>query len=765
MPGYQIHIEGQVQGVGFRPHVYRIAKRLGLTGWVKNGNDGVHIFVNGDESVCRVFLRELFEQPPAHARIVRQNVELVEKTNGFDFQIEESDDKGEVNVLLTPDLGLCGECREEIKDEFNRRKEYAFTTCIHCGPRYSIIQSLPYDRVNTSMSDFEMCTRCAHEYENPHSRRYYSQTNSCPQCGVSLSLMDNKGNSISNLTSEILDVADESLRQGKILAVKGIGGFLLMADAENESAVELLRERKHRPTKPFALLYPSLAQVEEDVFISTKEKEELTSIVSPIVLLKLKGSPKTKLALTQIAPSLSKIGVMLPYTPLLELIAGKFGKPLIATSGNISGSPIFYLDDQAFKHLENIADLFLTNNRDIVVPQDDSVVQFAGHQKIVLRRSRGLAPTYLPNPFESAGKPILATGSDLKSAFALLAKDNLYVSQYLGDLENFETQQTYYHVLHHFQNLFKTRPSEILVDAHPSYFSSKFGQAMAAEWEVPVTEVQHHLAHFSAVLAENDLLKSQAPVLGVIWDGTGWGDDGNIWGGEFFRFEDNGFKRIAHLDYFDHMLGDKLSREPRLSALSLCDRISGADELLKPKFNSNEWKIYKQLLKKPGNFKTSSIGRLFDGVASLLGICDNSTFEGEAALRLETLAAKGKYQRKEIKPKRFSLAGYLQNLINEIKSGMPAETLAYEFHVALVGWIDEIAEQEQVSSIAFSGGVFQNAVLNELIGEKLGKHRVLYFHRQLSCNDECIGFGQLAYRQIQQHAKIETIESELTETV
>ncbi len=764
MPGYQIHIEGQVQGVGFRPHVFRMAKRLGLTGWVKNGNDGVHIFINGTEDACRIFLQELSERPPAHARIVRQNVELVEKTNGHDFSIRESDDEGEVNVLLTPDLGLCNECREEIKDEFNRRKEYAFTTCIHCGPRYSIIQSLPYDRVNTSMSDFEMCSRCGHEYENPHSRRYYSQTNSCPQCGVSLSLLDNKGNSISNLTAEILDVVNEYLHQGKIVAVKGIGGFLLMVDAENESAAELLRERKHRPTKPFALLYPSLAQVEEDVFLSETEKEELTSMASPIVLLKLKDILKNKLALDQIAPSLSKIGVMLPYTPLLELIASKFGKPLVATSGNVSGSPIFYLDDQAFKHLENIADLFLTNNRDIVVPQDDSVIQFAGHQKIILRRSRGLAPTYLPNPFVGADETILATGGDLKSAFALAVKDNLYISQYLGDLENFETQQTYYHVLHHFQNLFKTRPSEVLIDAHPAYFSSKFGKALAAEWEVPVTEVQHHIAHFSAVLAENDLLKSHAPVLGVIWDGTGWGDDGNIWGGEFFRFEEYSFSRVAHLDYFDHMLGDKLSREPRLSALSLCDQIHEADELLKPKFNSSEWKIYKQLLRKPGNFKTSSIGRLFDGVASLLGVCDQSSFEGEAALRLETLASKGKYQRKESRPS-FSLTEYLRNLVKEIKSGMPPEMLAYEFHVALVDWIDEVADREQVSSIAFSGGVFQNALLNELILEKLGKRHMLYFHRQLSCNDECIGFGQLAYRQILQHAKIELKESELTETI
>ncbi len=767
MPGYRIHTEGQVQGVGFRPHVFRMAKRLGLVGWVKNGNDGVHIEIGGPENACKVFIQEITSQPPHLARVVRQHVDLIERPVVPDFEILESDDQAEANLLLTPDLGLCDECREEIKDENNRRCEYAFTTCINCGPRYSIIQSLPYDRENTSMSEFEMCARCQHEYENPHSRRYYSQTNSCAQCGITLSLYDPERNLRSNLSSEILDVMVEALDAGKIIAVKGIGGFILMADACNEKAVELLRERKHRPTKPFALLYPSVSMAEEDVFISDKEKLELTSIVNPIVLLPLRKNTKNKLALAQIAPGLSIIGVMLPYTPLLELIALRWRKPLIATSGNISGSPIFYRDDQAFRNLGGIADLFVTNNRDIVVPQDDSVVQFTGEQRIVLRRSRGLAPTYLPNPFEFTEHVILAAGSDLKSAFALMTKGNLYISQYLGDLENFDTQQAYYHVLHHLQNLLGTKPAHVLVDAHPVYFSSKFGKSLAAEYDADVVTVQHHLAHFSAVLAENNLMKSDEPVLGVVWDGTGWGEDGNIWGGEFFIYKENEFERVAHLEYFDHVLGDKIAREPRLSALSLCEGILEVEELLKPKFNSTEWKMYRHLLNQPGNFQTSSIGRLFDGVASLLGLCDKSSYEGEAALLLEACASKitDKVIEREFQNS-FSLKTYLKNLIAGINEGMPKEILAYQFHVALVHWVEEVALSHDVKNIAFSGGVFQNALLNELLKRKLSNRYQLHFHRQLSCNDECIGFGQLAYFEIQRLAGVKLEKKELTiETV
>jgi hydrogenase maturation protein HypF len=750
MPGYKIHIEGQVQGVGFRPYVYRMAKRLGLTGWVQNGSDGVHIHIGGHEDACRLFLEEIISQPPALARVVRHHVELTEKPEADDFTIIESDDTAEVNLLLTPDLGLCEECRDEIRDAQNRRHEYAFTTCIHCGPRYSIVQSLPYDRANTSMQPFTLCPDCQQEYNNPHDRRYYSQTNSCPHCGITLTLLNNKGEKISSETAQVLDQTVEALHRGEIVAVKGIGGYLLMADACNEIAVHLLRKRKRRPSKPLALLYPSLAHAEEDVLISEKEKEELTSMVSPIVLLRLKKEITNDLALEQIAPRLSKVGVMLPYTPLLELIASGWGKPLIATSGNLSGSPIFYKDEDALRYLGAVADYFITHDREIVVPQDDSVIQFAGDQRMVMRRSRGLAPTYLPNPFAASGQTVLAAGSDMKSSFALLTKGNLYVSQYLGDLENYETQLTYQQVLNHFITLFHAKPTQVIIDKHPIYHSSVFGKQVAAQWETSLITVQHHLAHFSAVLAENELLRSEEKILGVIWDGTGWGDDDEVWGGEFFSFEKNNFQRVEHLEYVDHVMGDKTSREPRLSALSLCVNVPGAEEYVKHKFTSTEWDLYRSMLHQPGNLVTSSVGRLFDGVASLLGLCDKATFEGEAAMLLEACASNvtGKMIEPEFQDS-FSLKRYLQTLLAGIQEEVPKEILAYRFHVTLVHWIEEIALREHTIHLAFSGGVFQNTLLNELIRQKLGGRYHLHFHRQLSCNDECIGFGQLAYAQIQ----------------
>lgn len=749
MPGYRLHIEGQVQGVGFRPYVFRMANRLGLVGWVNNGNDGVHIQIGGSEDACRVFIEEITTRPPHLARIVRQQIELTEKPKLESFTIIDSDHAAEVNLLLTPDLGLCDECRNEIHHHADRRREYAFTTCIHCGPRYSIINALPYDRVSTSMNDFAMCPVCESEYNDPENRRHYSQTNSCPHCGVALSLLDQQGFVMATEVSDVLHRVEEAILDGKIIAVKGIGGYILLADATNPLAVQRLRDRKHRPSKPFALLYPSVEMVEQDVVLSPIEKKELLSIVSPIVLLKVKEKIPGKLALKQISPGLSTVGVMLPYTPLLELIAKRWGKPLVATSGNLSGSPIFYTDDKALANLDGIADLFSTNNRAIVHPQDDSVVQFADSQRIVLRRSRGLAPTYLPNPFSNSDETIFAAGSDLKSAFAFLTKGNLYVSQFLGDLENFETQESYRHLLLHYLNLFQAQPRTVLVDAHPGYFSSRSGKECAELWQANVVEVQHHRAHFCAVLAENNLLNTTDPVLGVIWDGTGWGDDAQIWGGEFFTFSDHQIRRVAHLDYVDHLLGDKTSREPRLSALSLCAGIEAADDLLIRKFNSAEWKVYRNMLRHSANLKTSSMGRLFDGVASLLGLCDKSSYEGEAALLLETCATKAEAEAREwsYSPTPSSLTIYLAHLIADIKSGVPKEKLAYRFHLMLVDWIERVADQQGLSRIAFSGGVFQNALLNRLISKKLSDRFQLYFHRQLSCNDECIGFGQMAYYQ------------------
>lgn len=762
MQGYHIHIEGQVQGIGFRPYVFNLANQLSLVGQVNNDSDGIHIYIGGHDDDCRSFIDSLTNQPTPLAHITRHTIQRAEILQTENFVIAESNNHPKVNLLVTPDLGLCEDCRKEIQ-EAGRRNGYAFTTCTHCGPRYSIIESLPYDRAHTTMGEFVMCKDCQHEYALPTDRRYYSQTNSCPHCGITLSLLDHRGSKLSMEGDEILNQVTSFFQQGKILAVKGIGGFLLMCDATNGDTVTQLRQRKQRPTKPLAVLYPSLTMAGQDLVISRYEQKELTSIISPIVLLGLKEERFSGIAIDEVAPGLSKVGAMLPYTPLLERIAQAWGKPLVATSGNISGSPIFYEDHQAVAHLQTIADFILTYNRRIVVPQDDSVVQFAGNRKIILRRSRGLAPTYTPSPFKEVTETVFATGSDMKSAFALQLSRDVHVSQYLGDLENFEAFQSYKTVVHHFKKLFKFHPKRVLTDRHPSYFSSSIGKDLAASWRVPIQEIQHHLAHFSAVLAENDLLSTQVPVLGVVWDGTGWGDDGNLWGSEFFCYEANQFSRVVHLDYVKNISGDKMAREPRISALSFFGNLPEGQELLQSKFTPQEWKIYQHTLTQSQGIETSSMGRLFDAVASLLGLCDVASYEGEAALLLEACAARlsSREALREAETP-VPLKYFLKHLCNDIRKGTAQEVLAYRFHVSLVSWIEAVAQENKVFSLAFSGGVFQNALLIELIQRHQGSRFNLFFHQQLSCNDECIGFGQLAYHYIQTTKKVNVRRNTVT---
>lgn len=759
MATFHLHIEGQVQGVGFRPHVYRLATAHELKGWVSNGPDGVHMEVQGGKHQLEDFLRILFAEPPVRSKITNHHLTWLPEKVFHDFSIRESDIRGKTSVLLTPDIALCNNCREELHRK-GKRQGYAFTTCTHCGPRYSIIQQLPYDRATTTMRSFEMCGSCQREYDNPFDRRYFSQTNSCPQCAIELRVVDREHLIQVTEPAACVTFVHERLAAGNILAVKGIGGYLLLADATNAGAIATLRERKHRPAKPFALLYPSLDILRKDVHVSGEAAMALCSPVAPIVLLPLIDKPGSGLAAEQIAPGLQCIGAMLPYAPVLELLLDGLTHPLVATSGNVSGSPIFFRDSEALAHLSLIADYFLMHNRDIVVPQDDSVWQFTPDTgtRMVLRRSRGMAPTLLPHVFPAAVPATLAMGADLKSAFALTHEKSLYASQFLGDLEDYETQKNYRHTLQHMLGVLQTRPQRILIDRHPVYFSSLMGQQLAKEWNCELKSVQHHHAHFAAVLAENELLNVNEPVLGVVWDGTGWGDDGHIWGGEFFLFQNGHFNRVHHLDYFDHWLGDKASREPRLSALGLCKHNPKADALLRDKFTGEEWKIYTQLIHEPHALQTSSVGRLFDAVASLLGVCDCSTYEGEAALKLEALARTAGVEpvlprARWLGGRSFSLNEAINTLVDERLAGVPCAQLALNFHRDLVWWIARVAERFNVRKIACSGGVFQNALLVDLANRLLNTKFDLYWHRHLSPNDECIGFGQLVYDTLQREAE------------
>lgn len=751
---YHIHITGIVQGVGFRPFVYQLAKQLGLFGWVNNSSDGVHIVFSATAEVADLFYNRLIGEAPALATIKQHHLQQTAVASFSEFSIEPSDNDTLPNLPLTPDFALCKHCRAEMHYPTDKRYQYPFTTCTHCGPRYSIATQLPYDREHTTMQAFTMCESCKMEYNDPTNRRYYAQTNSCPDCGIQLQLHNNQGEKWTGDNKAVLQAIVKKLAGGSILAVKGIGGFLLLCDAANTGSIAQLRQRKQRPTKPFAVMFTDIAQVAKHASIGTAERECLLSAISPVVLLQAKK--ETDLPLRSIAPGLNTIGVLLPYAPLFEMILHQFGKPVIATSANISGSPIIYQNDDALTNLCNIADYIITHNRDIVTPQDDSVVQFykGANRPIVLRRSRGMAPSYLSSNIQQGGH-WLATGALMKSSFALSANGNINVSQYLGSTTTIEAQQAYQSALKNLMNIVQARPTHIITDKHPEYFSHQLAHELAAMYQCSVSPVQHHKAHFAAVLAENGLLKSHEPILGVIWDGTGWGDNGNIWGGEFFKYENGTMLRCYHFDYFPYLLGDKMAKEPRLAALAICQDIMGTADLLETKFTATEWALYQKMLAQHKGLQCSSAGRIFDAVACLLGICNKQSYEGEAALYLQTMAEQYIAEQDEALQEsyftdgahynRLPTATLLGGIIRDIQKGRPKAWIAAKLHCSLVHIIGIIANNVGVTQLAFSGGVFQNALLVRLLQERLGQRYQLHFHQQLSPNDENISFGQLQY--------------------
>ncbi|AQG78925.1 carbamoyltransferase HypF [Spirosoma montaniterrae] len=756
---WHLHLTGLVQGVGFRPFVWQLVQAMQLRGTVCNGVDGVHIYVNADRDTAERFRHLLREKAPPLAQIDTIRMETAEPTDFADFRIIESDVQGQPNLLLPPDIALCATCRTELTEPANRRFGYAFTTCTHCGPRYSILQKLPYDRPATTMAPFGMCADCRTEYYNPADRRFFAQTNSCPACPVEFRLFGADGTAIDARQEMQVDVCLTALRQGSIVAVKGIGGYLLLCDATNADTVETLRERKHRPAKPLAVLYPDRATLEGDCHVRADEWDLLTGVAAPIVLLRRHEQPASGIAVQQLAPGLDHIGAMLPYAPLLALLAEGFSGPLVATSGNRSGFPICYTNEQALTQLTTVADYILTHNRAIAVPQDDSVMWLTPvfRQPVMLRRSRGYAPTYIPALPEGSGANTLALGASLKSTFAWQLRGNTYVSQYLGDLESFDTQEQFRQTLTHFRTLFNATPTLLLADAHEGYFSTQLARELSATWNIPLRLVQHHEAHLAAVLAEHDLLNQPQPVLGILWDGTGYGTDGQVWGGEFIAYKantDEPFTRMAHFAYFDALLGDKMPREPRLSALSLVHEHPAAESLLRNRFTAVEWAFYQKLL--PQNrLKTSSVGRLFDAVASLLGLTDQVSYEGEAALLLEEHATRFVEQngfttlRSYLPrpwfgtnvPTQHIAAGVLADRLANVPVGQIAAT----FHYTLVEVVAAVARQTGHTRLAFSGGVFQNALLVDWLRHRFGHTHTLFFHRQLSPGDECIALGQLAH--------------------
>jgi len=738
---------GQVQGVGFRPFVYVLAQQFNLKGTVSNNEEGVIIYVTGLEGNIVSFYNKLYKNPPKVSKISHHSLQEIDTEEFNDFQIISSQKTDKLNLPLTPDFSICDDCKNEISDQKNRRYGYPFTTCVNCGPRWAITDTFPFERSHTAMNEFEMCDACKNEYTDPTNRRFHSQTNSCSICGATLVLRDAKGSSLDVPNTVIFKKAAKLLKRGYIIAIKNTGGYLLCCDASNKTVVNQLRAKKKRLSKPFAILYPSLSLLEQHLDVNDQQKQALTSTEKPIVILPSTNF-KGNLALMELAPNLNQLGVMLPYSGILEILATELMIPIVATSGNIHGAPIIGSKEVAADKLNGIADYFLHHNLKITNPQDDSVVKYSPkfRQKILLRRSRGYAPNYSDETLFGNEK-IMAMGGHLKSTIAFLPNDYLYISQYLGNLDDFEVYNRFTQTATKFINLFEQKPGVILTDKHPGYQSTQYGIELSKKWQTKLHQIQHHKAHFASVLGDHKLFDDADTVLGVIWDGTGYGDDGHIWGGEFFHYQSKEIERVSHFEYFDWLAGDKMAKEPRLAFFSLA-----GDEMqteIAQKFSDEEITVY-QSLKKGNTLKTSSVGRLFDAVASLLNICDINTYEGEAAILLENHVTNYELDNCKSYAKLSDDATIptslvFENLYTDVRNGVDREVIIVNFLYTLAILVLQMAKLHNIKKIAFSGGVFQNTVLIDMLREISKNKYSLYFNRNLSPNDENISFGQFMY--------------------
>jgi hydrogenase maturation protein HypF len=755
VPTFEIRIAGIVQGVGFRPFVFRQALANNFVGWVINGAQGVCIRFNcQDEATAKNWLDQLILQAPQLSKINNAGLQQVAAEAFQDFTIQESQDDGHVDIPLTPDFAMCEGCRREIDSQSDRRFQYAFITCTNCGPRYSITRKVPYDRPVTTMESYEMCPTCHEEYHNPLERRHFSQTNSCSDCGIKLRIYDSSEHLFLPIHDENakVDFAVQAIENGQILAVKGIGGYLLMCDATDDTVISLLRKRKHRPDKPLAVIYPNIEMVEERFEVSQSERATLLSPEAPIVLLRSQGKHRLS---KEIAPGLDNVGVMLPYAPLLYMISQKVGIPLVATSGNISGSPIIYQDEDAINELQDIADWIISHDREILIPQDDSVIRITreNQQKIILRRSRGLAPNYHGEMDHLSNlNGCLAVGAEMKGAFALIHQNRCYISQYLGSMGDLISQQSFEKVLGHLTNVLSFESKKLISDLHPGYFGYSWCQEHSETQNVSWNSYQHHEAHFAAVLGEHGLHNRKEQVLGFVWDGTGLSPDNQIWGSETFLWDGKTINHLGNIGYVRHFSGDRMAAQPRLSLLTFTSDQENQEAYVKPFFTDMEWTSYTKV-KELSKLRTSSMGRLFDAMACLLTDTSETSFEGQAAMYLEVLALEGRKEchlddQWEIEIDRDFYQQVVDHVFDSLKEGQHKSVIAYLFHEYLVKWVEVQAIKFEINKLAFSGGVFQNGLLVDLIINRLSDRFELLFHKELSPNDENIAFGQLVRESI-----------------
>ena len=865
----KLAVRGAVQGVGFRPFVFRLATGLQLAGWVNNSTQGVFIEVEGPRALLEKFLLGLEAERPPRSFIQSLEASWLDPAGYTGFEIRKSETGGDKTAFVMPDIATCPDCLREIFDPANRRYRYPFTNCTNCGPRFSIIESLPYDRANTSMKSFTMCPQCQAEYDDPRDRRFHAQPNGCPVCGPQLEFWigsrvceNAEDPRFQKRGYDALFAAARAIREGTIVAVKGLGGFHLMADARNDQAVRLLRERKHREEKPFALMFPSLESVKAECEVSPLEERLLRSPEAPIVLLKRLVRPRPgplpqerenhllldresmtaghpsevkqieahevcSLSLGErvraragveqnclrvapsVAPNNPYLGAMLPYTPLHHLLLAELGFPVVATSGNLSDEPICTDEREALERLHDIADVFLIHNRPIVRHVDDSMVRVILDRELVLRRARGFAPLPITIGGASSASPqnqgvvelhppkvVLAVGAHLKNAVALSIGNQVFISQHIGDLETEQANHAFRRVIADFEKLYGARPQIVAADLHPDYLSTRFAREIVAQSSPPAGSagsssaaeqgcsansqagglrylgVQHHIAHVLSCMAENELAP---PVLGVSWDGTGHGLDGTVWGGEFFLVTDKNVERVAHLRPFRLPGGDQAIKEPRRVALGLLYEIFG-DAVFERKnlatitaFSHAELTALKTMLAKNLNSPaTTSMGRLFDAVASLVDLRQQMRFEGQAAMELEfaldgvntdeayelPITARGdarptKTPNSELRTPNSEMildwSPMIEAILSDVQKGVATGRISAKFHNALAEAMVAVAERIGERRVVLSGGCFQNRYLTERTVRRLQAEGFQpYWYQRVPPNDGGIALGQIA---------------------
>ncbi len=749
----KIEVRGVVQGVGFRPFIYRLAYEHDLKGWVRNTSGSVEIEVEGDEVALKGFLNNLKTQTPPMAHIADLAITFHPPLGYTTFEIRRSWSQRGKYQLVSPDIATCPDCLKETLSGTDRRYRYPFTNCTNCGPRFTIIEDIPYDRPKTTMHSFKMCPDCQREYDTPLDRRFHAQPNACPKCGPSLELVKVDGNLVES--DNVISSASSLLKGGRILAIRGLGGFQLACDATNETAVNTLRTRKKRPSKPLAVMMTTLEDVAQHCYLQLEEERLLKSPECPIVLLRWRHSSSDICA--AVARNLKYLGVMLPYTPLHHLLLRETNRPLVMTSGNLSEEPIAKDNDDALKRLKGIADYFLLHNRDIYARYDDSVYMVVGKKSRSIRRARGYAPYPIFFPFKL--KQILACGAEEKNTFCLTKDDHAFLSQHIGDMQNEETLEHFENTVELYMKLFRVTPEIVAHDMHPEYLATKYARHISSELGLQMIPVQHHHAHIVSCLAEN---KAKGPVIGVAFDGTGFGSDGTIWGGEFLLADYHSFQRMGHLEYVPLPGGATAIKKPYRMALSFLYTLLGFDFPLErlplDELNPEEIEITKQQLRRGINSPpTSSAGRLFDAVSALAGVRGEIDYEAQAAIELEMLAPDEPGDFKErLYPFSISivrririikLAELISSVVQNVRDRLPVSVISLRFHQTMAQIITDmckaIAWEVAIKDVALSGGVFQNRLLLRLTTAALEKAGfIVLSHRLVPCNDGGISLGQ-----------------------